>query len=341
MATSLQSLREIRPGDIETLSPQQDAPKAHHRWSEPERDALLLALAADRPLLVRGEPGTGKTQLARAAAARLGWMLHSVVIHPRYEPTDLLYEFDAVRRLSDAQLQREDALKDDIHYWRPGPVWRALNWADAHTLPSMTGADGPSATAPAGHVLLIDEIDKADSDLPNSLLEVLGQRGFRIPALGNRWVGPDGGALPLVVITTNEERELPAAFLRRCIVLNLEAEADYRPWLIDRGLAHHGDHAPAGRRLDLQVLQQAADRLVDDRAAIELAGLQPPGPAEYLDLLGALLELAPGDTAEQLRLLDRLARYAYRKHGRVEGHPQIAQQHDAAGPAPTAGVVGG
>ena len=80
----------IPDGHVQHLPPLDGLPASQHRWSERERDALMLAAAAQRPLLVRGEPGTGKTQLARAAAQHLpGWMLHSVVIHPRFEPTEL------------------------------------------------------------------------------------------------------------------------------------------------------------------------------------------------------------------------------------------------------------
>ena len=204
-----------------------------HCWSTEVIDALTLADVVKRPLLVRGEPGTGKTQLARAAAQHLGWALHAETIHPRYEAQDLVYRFDAVRRLADAQAQRE---LDDSEYFEPGPIWKAFGWDSANGYGSCRGQ-----AHPAGHVILIDEIDKADSDLPNSLLEVLGQRSLWIAPLA-RLIGGPGVAAPLIVITTNEERELPPAFLRRCVVLNLAPDPamTYLRWLVERGRAHFG-----------------------------------------------------------------------------------------------------
>ena len=220
----------------------------------------------------------------------------------------------------------------DESYWRPGPFWLAYDWDGAQRLQRLAGGAAAAAAAvapPAGHVILIDEIDKADSDLPNSLLEALGQRGFRIPALGHRWVGGAGSQQPLVIVTTNEERELPAAFLRRCIVLNLMPPANgYHQWLMERGAAHHGPDAD--KPIAESVRRAAADQMLADRGRVEAAGLQPPGPAEYLDLLAALHDLAPGDAAEQASLLRRLSAYAFLKHGHVDGHPELSQMPSEA-----------
>lgn len=277
--------------------------RSAHCWSQAEIDALTLALAARRPLLVRGEPGTGKTQIARAVAVHCEWMLHAETIHPRFDPEHLIARFDAVRRLGDAQAQK---LKSDGAYWRPGPLWCAYDWTGAQRFIGRAEA----IADPAGHVILIDEIDKADSDLPNSLLELLGQRSLEFAPLELQLGGPES-RLPLVVITTNEERELPAAFVRRCVVLNLAAPADYRGWLIERARAHYpdGERSMAG-----SVLARAAEQLVADRSAMEQADLPPPGAAEYLDLLTALDTLAPRDSARQLQWLDQLGGYAYIKH---------------------------
>ena len=140
--------------------------------------------------------------------------------------------------------------------------------------------------------------------------------GVRLTAQQGRW--------PLVLITSNEERELPPAFLRRCIVLNLAPKGDYAAWLVQRGLAHFGPGGVA--RIEPKVMERAADQLVVDRRHISDAGLPPPGPAEYLDLLGALSELAPGDTAQQLTLLDELSRYAYIKAAHDPTLPAEARQ---------------
>jgi MoxR-like ATPase len=320
----------LKPGEVRQIPQTDHLDATWHQWSQPEIDALTLAMAARRPLLVSGEPGTGKTQLARAAAHHLGWQLESTTIHSRYEPQDLLFRFDAVRRLADAQWRDADAdwlKKRDHDYWEPGPLWRAFGWASAVRYGSCrTLADKPS---PEGHVLLIDEIDKAESDLPNALLEVLGQRSFRIPGLNNLPIGGPDQALPLVIITTNEERELPPAFLRRCIVLNLDAgRGTYKDWLLARGRAHFGQIPDAREKALItdEVLTEAATQLAQDRQAAKDAGLPPPGVAEYLDLLYALDTLAPKDEVEQLEQLKRLKAYAFRKHGHVEGHPELSQR---------------
>lgn len=294
----------------DAITPLRAAPPLYersvHQWSQAEIDALTLAYAARRPLLVRGEPGTGKTQIARAAAVHCAWKLHSVTIHPRFDPQHLIARFDAIRRLADAQ---SGQLRPDTHYWTPGPLWRAYGWDSAQPYLGKA-AEAEPEPAPTGHVILIDEIDKADSDLPNSLLELLGQRSFEFAPLGLNLGGPDA-ALPLVIVTTNEERELPAAFVRRCLVLNLAAPADYQSWLVQRGRAHYQS---ADRTMDERVLIRAAEQLVADRAAMTEASLAPPGAAEYLDLLSAVYELAPKDADLQLAWLDRLSAYAYVKH---------------------------
>lgn len=320
----------LQAGEVVELRATDHLDATWHQWSQPEIDALTLAMAARRPLLVRGEPGTGKTQLARAAAHHLEWSLESTTIHSRYEPQDLLFRFDAVRRLADAQWRDADAdwlEKREPDYWEPGPLWRAFGWSSAVRYGSCRAM--ALQPAPAGHVLLIDEIDKAESDLPNALLEVLGQRSFRIPALNNLAIGGPNQQLPLVIITTNEERELPPAFLRRCIVLNLDAgQGAYSDWLLKRGQAHFGELQDVRPKalIDNAVLREAATQLDQDRRAAQDASLPPPGVAEYLDLLYALHELAPGDVERQRGLLTQLKAYAFRKHGHVEGHPELSQR---------------
>jgi hypothetical protein len=122
---------------------------------------------------------------------------------------------------------------------------------------------------------------------------------------------------PLIIITTNEERELPPAFVRRCIVLNLAPDKDYVEWLVDRGRAHFlAAPDPKQRKpwLSQAILESAALQLQADRKSAVDSGLQPPGPAEYLDLLYALNRLAPGQPHQQRDWLLKLSAYAFVKH---------------------------
>jgi MoxR-like ATPase len=216
-------------------------------------DAIRMALAAERPLLVRGEPGTGKSQLARAAAEALGMLFVSEVVHSRTEPQDLQWRFDAISRLGEAQmLGRHDVVQplpdplDPRLFLNPGVLWWVFGWHSAlqqhenFSRYKRYKPDEPKGWTPAkGSVLLIDEIDKADADLPNSLLETLGNRSFHIPWLGEAVGQQADDVPPLVIITTNEERELPSAFIRRCLVLNLElsdhSDTAFQEWLYTIG----------------------------------------------------------------------------------------------------------
>jgi MoxR-like ATPase len=264
-------------------------------------------------LLIRGEPGTGKSQTARAAAAAAKRLFLSVVIDGRSEAQDLLWRFDAVGRLSDAQIGGKGA-GEPGQYLSPGPLWWAYNWgsADAQWNERKQG-DKPEApkgwNEEQGTVLLIDEIDKADPDLPNAFLELLGNRGFAVPYLGQRVVR--GTTPPLVVITTNEERELPAAFLRRCLVLTLKLPADLQPWLVEMGRLHL-ERLGLQKRTHPAILTQAAAQLAADRREAEREQRYAPGLAEYLDMVIALARL--GESEKQQRdLLEKVAQFAPHK----------------------------
>jgi len=162
--------------------------------------AINTAIAVGEPLLVTGEPGTGKTQIAYYIAYKLnlGEVLHFQV-KSTSKAQDLLYNFDTVRYFHDAHLaESKQGLKKE-KYIRRGPLYRALE------------AERPS-------VLLIDEIDKAPRDFPNDLLLELDQNKFEIPELdGLKISGLDIHNRPIIVITSNSERRLPEPFLRRCI----------------------------------------------------------------------------------------------------------------------------
>lgn len=301
-------------------------PAAVHVFDAESVHAINAALAAERPLLVRGEPGTGKSQLARAAAVALKWGYRSKVIDARTEVQDLFFTFDAVARLAEAQLQgalRSASSKssaerlDEQNFLAPGPLWWGFDWASADQQARRVGAHRPpspnDATA-ARAVVLLDEIDKADSSVPNGLLEALGNGEFTVPGRGGKPIRLERERAPLVVVTTNEERSLPDAFLRRCLVLQIrlaESPAELVEWLVKRGKAHF----PA---MTEPILREAAELLVKEREVIKKRQLCPPGQAEYLDLVRVLERLAAtkrGDRAKaQRKLLNDVKRFALRKH---------------------------
>lgn len=236
--------------------------------SPDEADVVNAALHLRRPLLVTGQPGTGKSSLAHAVAHELalGHVLQWPV-NSRSTLQDALYQYDAVGRLREAALRRDvDGTEPDIgQYVRLGPLGNAL------------------ARRGRPRVLLIDELDKGDIDLPNDLLTVFEEGEFTIPELTRLPEGhtpvhvqtddPEGtvpvtrgrvrcAEFPVVIITSNGEREFPPAFLRRCVRLDL-SEPDERR-LREIVAAHLGPGALVGTD---DLLREFLDR----RAAGELA----------------------------------------------------------------------
>jgi MoxR-like ATPase len=155
--------------------------------------AVNAAVKLRRPLLVKGEPGTGKTVLAQEVAAAIGAPLIEWHIKSTTRAVQGLYEYDAVARLRDGQLG-DERVHDIANYIKRGKLW------DAFTSPQLP-------------VLLIDEIDKADIEFPNDLLQELDRMEFHVYETGETVKAVDR---PVVVITSNNEKELPDAFLRRC-----------------------------------------------------------------------------------------------------------------------------
>lgn len=314
--------------DLETIH---DLPKVEswpatkHQFDARSVWAVRTALAARRPLLVRGEPGIGKSQLARAAAAELRVPFLSQVINSRCECEDLLYHYDAVSRLAQAQVlgtsRRATGWEKDLEpgrFVRPGLLWWAFDWESARAQAVRFCSQCPEPEQPKGWspgegcVVLIDEIDKADSDLPNGLLESLGNTGFHVPPANTSVALRDQAVPPLVIVTTNEERELPAAFLRRCLVLQIalpDGEAELTEFLIGRARVHTGKGV-----VTETVYRETARQLVQDREQARRLGQAKPGAAEYLDLIRALAELHPGDEAEQLKALKQIRDFALHKH---------------------------
>lgn len=329
----------IRSGDAVTIPSAPGTPEQAHVFSDREILAIETALAARRALLVRGEPGTGKTQLARAAAMVLKRAFVSFVVNSRSESRDLLWHFDAVARLADAQVygallgRRGDAaalgtdeaailkdLKDKLateNFIHPRALWWGLDWSGAVRQAVRVGAPEPvpfEGCDPAnGVVVLIDEIDKADSEVPNGLLEALGAGEFSVPGWGTPVRPGPGSRPPLVIITTNEERSLPDAFVRRCVVLHLKLPKA-RQELIDHLMIRGRAHFPGTEVAD-DVLSEAASLLARDRdEAVAKNWFPRPGQAEFMDLVRAVRELAGVDAGRQRAELARVAAFALRKH---------------------------
>ncbi len=156
--------------------------------------AVNASIALGRPLLVKGEPGTGKTVLARHIAAALGKTLITWNVKSTSKAREGLYEYDVVQRLNDARFDDRD-VADIRSYIRWGPLGRAFR-SDEQV------------------ILLIDEIDKADIEFPNDLLQELDEMKFDVVETGDQ---VEAKHRPIVLITSNSEKELPDAFLRRCV----------------------------------------------------------------------------------------------------------------------------
>ncbi|MEI7702790.1 MAG: MoxR family ATPase [Planctomycetia bacterium] len=307
-----------------------------HILQEDEEGAIHAALAANRPLLVRGEPGVGKTQLARAAAIHLNRPLVSMTVDAHTEPREIVWTFDAVQRLAEAQVAsvvEKDTAKlremiDMRKFVRPGPIWWAYSWDTAQ---KQLRENEPAPVCPKGWnsrdgvVILIDEIDKAESEVPNGLLEALGSRQFLPQGWNNPIVQNAEAAAPLIIITTNEERSMPNAFIRRCFVLHLElplisprepantddrrADQQFVEFICARGQSHFP-------QVDDGLLRDAASLLLTDRRyALQNHLLPLPGQAEYLDFVRAVVAML-GDASDRDKLFEQVRSYTFRKSRR-------------------------
>jgi len=231
--------------------------------------AVNAAVTLERPLLVKGEPGTGKTELARQVAQSLGMPLIEWHIKSTTRAQQGLYEYDAVSRLRDSQLG--DARVHDVaNYIRRGKLWQAF-------------------AAPDRVVLLIDEIDKADIEFPNDLLQELDRMEFHVYETDETVKALER---PVVIITSNNEKELPDAFLRRCFFHYIRfPDLDTMKKIVE---VHH-----PGIKQDL--LHVALTRFYEIR---ETDGLKKrPSTSEVLDWLKLLLaeDMSPEDLRKEGR----------------------------------------
>jgi MoxR-like ATPase len=216
--------------------------------------AVRCARVLEKPLVVRGEPGTGKTLLAEAVAESLGMDLITWNVKSTTRAQEGLYHYDTVQRLYDSRFGDHD-VRDIREYIKLGPVGRAFK-------------------SPERVVLLIDEIDKADIEFPNDLLNELDRMYFDIPETGDRVAAVHR---PVVVITSNAEKELPDAFLRRCIFHFIDfPDRELMARIVE---AHH----PA---LDQGLMDSALSAFFAIRGMDRLR--KPPSTSELIDWIAML-----------------------------------------------------
>ena len=245
--------------------------------------ALNVAIATERPLLVSGEPGCGKSSLAKSAALVLGWRYYHRTVTSRTQAADLLWMFDALRRLNDASKQGAKLLPEQ-HYIEPGPLWWAFNPKTAAQRGTKALKGGGEAadpgSGPAGArsaVVLIDEIDKADPDVPNDLLEPFDRKTFTVRETGDQ---VSASRKVLMILTTNRERTMPRAFLRRCVTLDLDTPT--QPWLMDIAQRRYGQS---------ELHAEIATEVMALREHARKANIRQPSTAEYLDAVIAVTQL--------------------------------------------------
>jgi MoxR-like ATPase len=296
--------------------------------------ATEIAIVTQRPLLIRGHPGSGKSSFAPFAARNLKWRYYETTITGRTEAKDLLWKFDALARLRDAQAQSGVHDVSASRYVTPGILWWAFNRDDAIKFLSQrktlskcgliaSGTEEPFAEDnikrdPDRAVVLIDEIDKADPEMPNDLLEVFGLNRFKVDELDRlvtrKIPKPDPnqdsanhfGSL-LVIITTNQERELPAAFMRRCVVHTIE-EPKKTEEQIERfkriAQLHMGDLIRS-RNEGKKLVGSVADTFCKLREQAKQNLDREPSTAEFLDALRVCFRLGINPDSELWKQVER------------------------------------
>lgn len=238
--------------------------------------SVNVAISLARPLLVRGEPGTGKTLLAENVAAALGLPLLRWHVKSTTKAKDGLYVYDTVARLHDSRFGGGD-VKDIAAYIKLGPLGQALE-------------------APARVVLLIDEIDKADIEFPNDLLLEIDAMRFRIDETGREVAAAER---PVVIITSNNEKELPDAFLRRCVFHYIEFPSRELMTRIVR--VHHPEVTSAVLDNALEIFyglrstprlrkRPSTSELIDWICALQKAGVDLSRVGGGIPFLGTLLK---------------------------------------------------
>ena len=223
------------------------------------KQAVNAAIMLEKPLLIKGEPGTGKTMLAEELAKSLDTTLIQWHIKSTTKAQQGLYEYDAVSRLRDSQLG-DERVHDIGNYIVKGKLWQAFTYGEQNN---------------KRPVLLIDEIDKADIEFPNDLLLELDKMEFHVYETGERVVAKQR---PIVIITSNNEKELPDAFLRRCFFHYIDfPSSDEMQQIVD---VHHPD-------VKQDLVRQALEVFFNLR---EVNGIKKkPSTSELIDWLKLLV----------------------------------------------------
>jgi MoxR-like ATPase len=280
-------------------------------------DGVNLAIYLGHPILVEGEPGCGKTKLAYSIAAEksLGEVT-KISIKSTSRAQDLLYRMNSLRRLQDAQTQLKPEAQFIYPYLSLGPLGKALH-------------------QPERSVVLIDEIDKADIDFPNDLLDVLDNFSFEIYDLpddeeeqckakhgfGKR-IQSDLATQPIVVITSNREKRLPEPFLRRCIYVRLlfpQTSAELRDIV-------RKNTKLTTRQMNDRILKAAIDAFLHVRARAVGSAQKPPSTSELIDWIRILKW--KGKTVEELTKNPELPPYwqmLFKNMSDIDAHEVVAQ----------------
>lgn len=300
-----------------------DGDKSPHYVASPKTAEIVnLAIRLGRPLLVEGEAGCGKTQLAHAIAQELTVPCVTVTVKSTSQAKDLLYRFDALRRLQDAQDPQNMDARNVYPYVDLEPLGHAIQ-----------------AGQPC--VVLIDEVDKADIDFPNDLLDVLDRFEFDIEdvprsedaacrskhGFGRHVQAAADGARPIVLITSNREKQLPEPFLRRCMYLQLDFPTDAKLLgkIVKKNLAAGPD------QISDALLEGVVARFLEVRErGSDLK--KPPATSELLDWVRVLHwqgRSADVVSAEKLNEIDQAVLFKLRKD--IETYRARAKQEEAGG----------
>jgi MoxR-like ATPase len=262
--------------------------------------AVNVALETRRPLFVTGSPGTGKSSLAGAVAQELSWAYVATTVTSRTRLDDLVARYDAVQRLNDAQ---DKAVKPPSEYLVPGVLWWAFAPESAAAQALATDRRRGRENATDGIVVLLDEIDKAEPDLPNDLLAPLDRYEVDLAGLGVR----EAATAVLVVVTSNGERAMPPAFLRRCVVLELDDEDP--DFFVGVAISHFGERADTLYADVATRTRQLSGAALNERR-------RRPSMAEYLDTVRVCLaygERPPTSSTPGTALWEAIEETALRK----------------------------